>query len=198
MAAFSERGLGVSVKEIARRAGVSHGTVYNLFGDKEALVDAVVSDLVAARLAAAVDGALAIDDPWDGFAWYVETLCEAMATDLVMADAISGRVSGTSRVAQICEQAHAGGSMVLERARNAGGLRDDFVATDLLFVFGAQAALAPAAEAVVPGSWRRGVAFMLDGLRSSSQRSRPAPALTVMQMSEVNARLGGTVPRPSD
>ena len=71
LAAYSERGLGVSIKEIARRAGVSHGTIYNLFGGREALVDEVVADLIDSRLARVLDDSLAVDDPWEAFAGYV-------------------------------------------------------------------------------------------------------------------------------
>ncbi|WP_245979832.1 TetR/AcrR family transcriptional regulator [Streptomyces diacarni] len=46
---FQERGLQVPLEEIARRAGVSHGTLYNLFGTREALIDEVVTDRAARR-----------------------------------------------------------------------------------------------------------------------------------------------------
>jgi len=197
--AYSERGLAVSIKEIARRAGVSHGTIYNLFGGREALVDEVVADLIDSRLAAVVADSLAIEDPWDAFAVYVEALCGLMATDPFMADALSGRVSGTSRVAQVCEQAHEAGATVVDRARAAGALRPDFAATDLVFVFGGQASLAPAVHGAAPGSWRRGVALTLDGLRASAAHPLPAPPLDRAEMFEANVRLGqgSPAPRPS-
>jgi len=190
LAAYSERGLSVSLKEIARRAGVSHGTIYNLFGGREGLVDEVVADLIDSRLAAVVTTSLRNEDPWEAFATYVEELCGLMATDPFMADALSGRVSGTSRVAQVCEQAHEAGAQVVERARSAGVLRDDFVATDLVFLFGGQASLAPAVHAAAPGSWRRGVALALDGLRASAATPLPEPPLDRAQMLEANTRLG--------
>jgi len=189
--AFSSQGLGVSLKEVARRAGVSHGTIYNLFGSREALVDDVVADLVASRLDAVVEGALAVDDPWEGFSRYVETMCGLMATDPVMADALSGRTAGASKVAEICEAGHESGMRVVDRALEAGVLRQDFEGTDLFFVFGGQAALAPAAEAAAPGSWRRGVALLLDGLRAPAAHDLPAPPLTRAEMFDANTRLGG-------
>ena len=41
--AFAEHGPDVSADEIARRAGVGHGTVYRRFPSKDALIAAVVS-----------------------------------------------------------------------------------------------------------------------------------------------------------
>jgi len=40
--AFTERGLGASLEDIARRAGVSRQTIYNQFGSKPELVRALV------------------------------------------------------------------------------------------------------------------------------------------------------------
>lgn len=55
---LAERGEGFSVADIAARAGVSHGTFYNYFRDRESLLDALVSDVVeefASSSARAID-----------------------------------------------------------------------------------------------------------------------------------------------
>ena len=49
--AFARDGLDVPLEDIARSAGVRAGTIYNRFGGREGLLDAVVAD-VAGRLAA--------------------------------------------------------------------------------------------------------------------------------------------------
>ena len=45
---FTERGVDVPLDEIARRAGVSIGTLYNHFPNRGALLDAVLPDWAAA------------------------------------------------------------------------------------------------------------------------------------------------------
>lgn len=55
---LAERGEGFTVADIAARAGVSHGTFYNYFADREQLIDALVphvTETFAARSAAEVD-----------------------------------------------------------------------------------------------------------------------------------------------
>jgi AcrR family transcriptional regulator len=55
---LAEHGEGFSVADLAARAGVSHGTFYNYFTDREQLVQALVPHIVegfAARSAAEVD-----------------------------------------------------------------------------------------------------------------------------------------------
>ena len=58
LAVLAERGEGFSVADLIARAGVSHGTFYNYFTDRDQLVQALVPHIVegfAARSAAEVD-----------------------------------------------------------------------------------------------------------------------------------------------
>ncbi|MEU6373592.1 helix-turn-helix domain-containing protein [Streptomyces sp. NPDC046909] len=197
---FRERGLQAPLKEIARRAGVSHGTLYNLFGSREALIDEVVTDIAAANLRDTAERALAYEDPWDGFAYYVERLCELQATDPAIGDVVSGRYPNATRLMTVCEHSFGYTVRVIERARQDGSLRPDFTPEDLLLVLGTNALLARAAAGLAPDVWRRGVAFALDGLRTAAARPLPAGPLTPEQMYEVMGNLnagaarGGTDP----
>ncbi|WP_255345484.1 TetR/AcrR family transcriptional regulator [Streptomyces chartreusis] len=51
---------------------MSTGTLYNLFGSREALIDAVMPDLAKDALDEVVERASACEDPWQGFVGYVE------------------------------------------------------------------------------------------------------------------------------
>ncbi len=62
---FADRGFAAAkLGEIARRAGVSKGTVYLYFKDKEDLFRAVVADTVAPNIGAVRDAAAASDLPF--------------------------------------------------------------------------------------------------------------------------------------
>ena len=43
---FEEKGLGASVTDVARAAGVGMGTLYRRFASKEALIEALVSEVL--------------------------------------------------------------------------------------------------------------------------------------------------------
>ena len=76
---LSERGLGASVEEIARRASVSKQTVYNHFGGREEIVRAL-----AARRSSAVTASLsepgAAEDPETALYGFARELLEAVTT----------------------------------------------------------------------------------------------------------------------
>ena len=59
---FNERGLDVSLDEIARHAGVGVGTVYRRFSTKEELVEALFMERLGA-VAAIAEQALKAPDP---------------------------------------------------------------------------------------------------------------------------------------
>src|ERR1043166_6338645 len=62
---FADRGLDVSLDDIARHAGVGVGTVYRRFPTKEALIEALF-DSHLAQLEALAENAVSYADSWDG------------------------------------------------------------------------------------------------------------------------------------
>ncbi|GHH01111.1 TetR/AcrR family transcriptional regulator [Streptomyces lanatus] len=187
---FRERGLQAPLKEIARRAGVSHGTLYNLFGTREALIDEVVTDLAADRLEEVARHALAQDDAWDGFVYYIETLCELQVTDAAISDVVAGRYPNAERLMALCGRARDAATRIIERAHESGALRPDFTGEDLVFVFATNAVLSRAVkDTAAPDAWRRGIAFVLDGLRTEAAHPLPTAPLTGQQLYEVMANV---------
>jgi AcrR family transcriptional regulator len=163
---FAERGVDVPLDEIARRAGVSIGTLYNHFPNRGALLDAVLPDWAAEvdRLAAV---AMADADPWRGFAGFMDGLFVLQARDRSMNDAIARTPVGPVDVASECGRTGGVLESVVNRASAAGVLRPDFGAGDLTTMIGAMSkviAMSDGNDAV----WRRHLGFVLDGLRAKS------------------------------
>ena len=75
---FNERGLEVSLDEIARYAGVGVGTVYRRFRTKEELVEALFVDRIDS-IAAIAEKALEASDPWSGLVSFMEQMAEMLA-----------------------------------------------------------------------------------------------------------------------
>ncbi|MFD6101909.1 TetR/AcrR family transcriptional regulator, partial [Nocardia salmonicida] len=77
---FEERGLDAPLKDIAARAGVAIGTLYNRFPTRDALIAAAAADRLEAGGRVA-EQALALTDPWESFVFLVEKICELQASD---------------------------------------------------------------------------------------------------------------------
>ena len=165
--AFARDGLDVPLEDIARSAGVRAGTIYNRFGGREGLLDAVVADAAAARLRAVIDRAAGQGTAWDKFAAFVEGICDAQAADRVVTDVFALRYPDAPRLQAVCGQSLAFGAGLIRDAQSCGALRPGFSADDLARIFSVNAYLVRDRPAGDDG-WRRTLQFTLDGLRAAA------------------------------
>jgi AcrR family transcriptional regulator len=163
--AFARDGLDVPLEEIARRAGVRAGTIYNRFGGREGLLDAVVADAAATQLRAVIDRAAGQDTAWGRFTAFVEGICEAQAADPVVNDVYSRRYPDAPGLQAVCGQSLAFGAGLIADAQSCGTLRPGVCADDLQRIFSVNAYLVRDRPAGDDG-WRRTLQFTLDGLRA--------------------------------
>ncbi|MBC6982823.1 TetR/AcrR family transcriptional regulator [Caulobacter sp. 17J80-11] len=89
---FSERGLAVSIEEIAKRAGVSRQTVYNYYGSKVEIARAVAAQRAEA-MAAPLDAN--IGDPLSALSVFGRIMLEKLANprhvEMMRATMLAGR-----------------------------------------------------------------------------------------------------------
>ncbi|HEY8028922.1 MAG TPA: helix-turn-helix domain-containing protein [Gaiellaceae bacterium] len=122
---FAEGGVDVSVDEVARRAGVGHGTVFRRFPTKEALLDAVLGKELD-RMVLLAQGALSEDDPWDGFAGFFRALADGYARNRALVES-KERCLELPQMAVVQEAAHE----LVRRAQKARVLRRDLTADEI-------------------------------------------------------------------
>jgi len=123
---FAERGLDCSIDEIARRAGLGHGTVFRRFATKDELVSAVLGRQLSQLTAIATDAA-EDDDPWNGFESFLRTAGELYATNLAL-------IAGFQRSVGSLEKGElmTAVTQLVRRAQRAGVLRRDVVGEDVM------------------------------------------------------------------
>jgi AcrR family transcriptional regulator len=166
-AVFADQGASASTEEVARRAGVAVGTVFRHFPTKEALLQALVGDLVL-RLEDEVKVLVADGDPATGLFTFFTSMVERAAArktvvDLLATTGIDLSVAKPVHVLQPSIEA------LLTRAQQAGAVRDDVRLPEVL------ALLTAACQAALQAGWghdlcTRTLAIIFDGLRPPANR----------------------------
>lgn len=184
---FSEQGVEAPLEEVAARAGVGIATLYRRFPTRQHLVAAALVEQVAqyARLAQA---ALEHPDAWAGFAGFVQAVCELQARDRGLSELLSMALPGTEEVERLRRLANARIAEVIERAKQSGALRADFVREDLRLLLLGHAAVVRTTHKDAPEAWPRFTALMLDALAARDRPPLPSPP-SAAQMTRAMRRL---------
>ena len=169
---FATRGLGATMDDIAHHAGVGVGTVYRRFPDKELLIDALFEERIE-RLVDLAQQGLAQPDPWDGFVLFLEQGLADQACDRGLKELLLGTQHGRDRVERTRARLKPVVEELIERAKGAGALRQDFEGTDMAVIHLMLGAAIDFTEDLAPETWRRYLQLILDGLRASPEGQEP-------------------------
>jgi AcrR family transcriptional regulator len=133
--AFAEQGTGVSLAEIARRAGVGAGTVYRHFPTKTDLLEAVMQQRLDRMTVQAMD---CLDAPDVGEAFF--RLCATVVISSPRSQAVCDMIAtddGWPRAVMrgAGERFHRALDAVLTEAQRQGAVRRDVAVADVTAVF---------------------------------------------------------------
>jgi AcrR family transcriptional regulator len=180
--AFAERGLTITMDDIAAHAGVGVATVYRRFPQKELLIEALFEERVG-ELVALAEAALGADDPWQGLVGFLERAQALQASNRGLKELVLSTAHGRDRVACVRERLGPLADALVARAQASGQLRADVDGSDLPLIQVMLGAVVDVTRDVAPDTWRRMLALMIDGLRASEPRtSLPSPALDAAQV----------------
>ena len=178
---FAQRGLDVTLNDVAHHAGVGVGTAYRRWANKEQLID----ELFAQRLeeiVALAETALKDPDAWHGFTSFLEGSLRMQLEDRGLKDLLSNPMLGDERVNQSRDRIAPLVEAIVERARASGDLRPEFTATDAIFMQVALHGVMDSTRATDPELYRRYLTMFLDGVRADGPRSDlPVAPLSVDQ-----------------
>lgn len=188
---FSERGLDAPMDEIARKADVGNATLYRRFPTRCELVAAVYEETLR-EVVAAVEAALAVDDPWRGFEGHIAHLCQMQADNRALADLLTMIFRASPELQTLQQKALSGLTALVDRAIASGDLRSDFRHEDVVLILMANAGLVERTVDVLPQGWRRHLHFVLEGLRHNATEAprSSGPARTGRAMRQLAVRRG--------
>jgi AcrR family transcriptional regulator len=169
---FEQRGLDVSLNDIAHHAGVGVGTVYRRFPDKAQLIESLFEQKLE-EIVALMHEAVADPDPWRGLTGFFERSLELQSKNSGLNELVLNNPEGFDRMGRIRSRLMPLGIQLVQRARASGQLRSDFEPQDLPIVQLMLRPLIDGAREIDPGLWRRYLQIFIQGLRADPQP--PAP-----------------------
>ncbi|GIH63684.1 TetR/AcrR family transcriptional regulator [Microbispora siamensis] len=172
-ALFAAEGLDVSMREIARHAGVGPATLYRRFPTKQVLVTEAFTDEMRA-CHAIVDEGRADPDPWRGFCLVIEKICELHARNRGFTEAFMSAHPKEVDLAASREQTLNALAELARRAKKTGHLRADFVLDDLILMLTAHRGIRATSAAARVAASRRFAALVIQAFHAFPERS-PLP-----------------------
>jgi AcrR family transcriptional regulator len=185
---FAERGLEVTLDDIAHHAGVGVGTVYRRFADREALIEALFEVRMKAELQRMRE-ALQDPDPWHGFITFVEGVCELIASDRGMRQVMLSSTYGRGEVAQCRDEFGMVGEQLVARVKATGRVRADFEVTDIFVLFLLIGTVTDFAGEVAPELWRRYFDIMVDGMRTQPGQDQAPELAPTLDPQKLNSAM---------
>ncbi|WP_433237304.1 TetR/AcrR family transcriptional regulator [Streptosporangium sp. CA-135522] len=172
---FATEGLGVSLDEIARRAGVGPGTVHRHFSTKGALYLAVATDQLR-QLVAKVEALAATSDPAALFTLLSAMMASGAENVAVKSALVAAEFDLRTAAPDVAADLTRHVADLLNRAHAAGAVRPDLTAEEVMaLVAGAFAAIRHAGAETSRTRSAHIAQLILDGLRPQFRRATHAP-----------------------
>lgn len=176
-AALAEVGTGVTAHEIARRADVGIGTFYRRVESREALVAAVLGELIADAVAEA-DRLLGDADPWAALCEFAVIFVRMRAANVAVSEAVVGQCGFAPEAALTALRERF--RVLVERAQQAGAMRSDVAWQDVPFLLASVATGTTTLGLRASGEqWERNLRVILDGTRTSAPSQLPGQPPTL-------------------
>jgi AcrR family transcriptional regulator len=128
---FLAQGLDAPLNEIARVSGVSVGTLFNRFGSREGLIDAVIPDIAARRLQDLGAAVMTQETPRKRLEAFARGMIDLQQGDPALNDAILRRYPDAAALLGVCDRSTALGRDLVREAHADGSLSPDFTEDDL-------------------------------------------------------------------
>ncbi|NYI87277.1 AcrR family transcriptional regulator [Amycolatopsis endophytica] len=169
--AFQGQGLTVPLETVAKAAGVSKATIFNRFGGRIGLIEAVIEELVASELFAVIDRARAIDDVGERIKYYVTALRDLQYRQPAFNDVLLQTYPHSAQLMEICRAGSQANEELVAAAQAGDALRPEFTAGDLHALVLDNALALKHGKRPPRDDYDRRTIYLLDGIRGPSAAS---------------------------
>lgn len=172
---FAAQGIDAPMSAVARRAGVGVATLYRRFPTRTALATAAFAQQLT-QCATALDDALADPDPGRGLYTFLKEVCVTQVTDRGFTPVFLDQFPGPLDHERERDRAEEGLARLVQRAREAGQLRDDFDPADITLLLLANSGLIGQPREVALAASRRLLAYLFQAFQAPGSAPLPPPA----------------------
>ena len=169
---FCERGLDVGVGEIAQQAGVGRGTLFRNFPSKEHLIAAIVVERMRESISRA-HAALEAVDAGQSLFDLIEQSVGRSQTDRALFDALDEAWLANDEIRQVHEELIAVLDALVRRAQEAGAVRTDISAVDLMMLIKGVCEAADSFQHVKPDVMLRQLDLVRSAISAPGSEQRP-------------------------
>jgi AcrR family transcriptional regulator len=156
---FAEQGLDATVDEIARVAGVGIGTLYRRFPTKDALISALVQDVLQTMSRLALE---ATDQPeGTGLEYFLDRASAHQESH----SGCLPRLWNTDADNESIQRVRRTLAALLDDAKRHGRVRDELTTTDVTLIMWSIRGVIETTRGVAPEAWRRHLDILLAGMR---------------------------------
>jgi AcrR family transcriptional regulator len=177
---FAARGLDASVEEVARVASVGIGTLYRRFPTKEALIAALVQDVLDTMSRLALEATKQPDGR--GLEHYLETSSAYQAKHR----GCLPRLWNTDTEHEAIQRIRRIIVSLLEDAKSHGRVRDELTSADVTMIMWSIRGVIETTRGIAPDAWRRHLDLLIAGMRPSAEPLAHRP-ITRAQIDKVIA-----------
>ncbi|MFF5992498.1 TetR/AcrR family transcriptional regulator [Prauserella flavalba] len=169
--AFQGRGLTVPLEEVAKAAGVSKATIFNRFGGRIGLIEAVIEELVANELFAVIRHTRTLDDIGERITYYLTAIRDLQYRQPAVNDVLLQTFPHSQQLMEICRAGNEANEELIAAARASGALRPEFTAGDLHALVVDNALALKHGTRPPRDDYDRRTRYLLDGIRGHSSAS---------------------------
>jgi AcrR family transcriptional regulator len=170
---FAEQGLDVSLRQIARHAGVGEPTLRRRFSSREELVAEVFQDKIS-LYADLAEEALREGDAGAGFREFLGRIARMQLADRGFTDVLTMTFPASMKAERQRRRAYTAITALVERAKEEGSLRADFSPEDLVLVLMAHAGVVAAAGDLADAFSGRLLAYLFEAFAAPGSGELPA------------------------
>lgn len=168
---FREHGLAVPLEQVAAEAGVSKATIFNRFGGRVGLIDAVIEDVVAIELRHIVEDTRSLPEVAERIAYYFGAFRDLQYRRPAANDVLLQEFPHSEQLMAICHLAGGIHDELVEAGHAAGVLAHGFTPDDLRALLTDNALALKHGERPPRSDYDRRTAFVIGGICGPSHPS---------------------------